>query len=75
MKNQENIKEWYIKEYPTDEAGTEIKSTVTFNDVFEALNSYKSFYKTIGVGDSLIRERIFTKLSEIMQVEYEYIYN
>ena len=69
------IKEWYLKEYSTDNLGEEIKDDITFYDIFYALDNYKDIYEVIGVGDSIIRERIFGKLAEIMKVDYNYIYN
>lgn len=76
MENENSkVKEWYLKEYSTDELGLEIKDDITFYDIFYALDTYKDFYETIGVGDSVIRERIFKKLAEIMEVDYMYIYN
>ncbi len=69
-----NIKEWYINAYPTDEMGSELNDNVTFNDLFVALDNYKDVYELLGAGDSLIRERIFEKLSKLMNVEYSYIY-
>ena len=76
MENENSkVKEWYLKEYATDELWQEIKDDITFYDIFYALDTYKDFYETIGVGDSVIRERIFKKLAEIMEVDYMYIYN
>lgn len=71
------IKNWYIEEYPEDELGQEIDSNVTFEDLFEALDTYKDVYEVLGGYeiDSLIRERCFRKLSEIMDVSYDYIYD
>lgn len=66
------IKEWYIKEYPTDELGVEIDDDVTFEDLFESLD--KNVYETLGVGDTIIRERTFDKLAKVMNVDYDYIY-
>ena len=68
------IKEWYIKEYPTDELGAEINNEVTFEDLFIALDTYKDVYEVLGVGDSVIRARCFGKLAEIMNVDYEDIF-
>jgi|9_EtaG_2_1085328.scaffolds.fasta_scaffold44561_3 hypothetical protein len=68
------IKDTYIKRFPTDELGTEIKSNVTFNDLFNTLDHYQCPYRLIGVDDSLVRERCFTLLAEIMQCDYNYIY-
>jgi len=31
-------------------------------------------YGYIGVGDSIIRERLFEKLSEILNTPYDYVY-
>ncbi len=70
-----NITESYLKRFPNDELGTEIKSNVTFNDLFNALDSYQCPYKLIGVDDSLVRERCFILLAEIMQCDYNYIYH
>ena len=70
-----NIKNFYLELYPEDKLGLEIDSTATFEGLFEALDSYKDVYEYIGVDDSVIRERVFQKLSEIMQCDYEYIYD
>ena len=69
-----NVKEWYRGEYPTDDLVEEIKDTVTFEDVFEALDNYRDIYNEIGTTDSLVRERIFNKLATLMEVDYDYIY-
>ena len=68
------IKEWYCETYPTDDMGVELYDDITFYDLFETLDRYKNVYDFIGVGDSIIRERLFAKLAEIMGVDYEYVY-
>lgn len=71
-----NVKEWYRGEYSTDDLVEEIKDTVTFEDVFEALDNYEDIYEVIGNGiDSIVRERIFNKLATLMEVNYDYIYD
>ena len=71
-----NIKDWYTNEYVNDDLGYEIPSNLRFIDVFEALNTYKDIYKLLGnAADSIIRERIFEKLAEIIKVDYDYIYD
>lgn len=70
-----SIKEWYIREYPTDELGEEMNEKITFEDLFYVLDNRKSVYDNLGAFDSIIRERVFSKLAEIMQVDYDYIYN
>ena len=68
------VKEWYLKEYNTDELGKEINEEITFYDIFYALDRYKDIYEILGVEDSIVRERVFQKLADIMKVEYNYIY-
>lgn len=68
------VKEWYMETYSTDLEGNNIKGDITFYDVFYALDRYKDIYETIGDVDSIVRERIFQKLAEIMGVDYDYIY-
>lgn len=68
------IKDWYCKEYPTDELGVELNENITFNDLFVVLDTYKDVYEALGVGDSIIRERVFDKLAKIMSVDYDYIF-
>jgi len=67
-----NVKTWYKKEYPDDELGDEINPEVTFNDIY---NQIGNIYKIINVNDSIVRERIFAKLSEIMNIDYDELYN
>lgn len=57
-----NVRNWYMENYPDDELGEEINSDASFKDVYEHL---ENIYDIIGVGDSIIRERIFVKLAEI----------
>ena len=68
------IKEWYTKNYPTDELGEEMNDTNTFEDLSNALNKGDDVYDTMGVGDSLIRERLFEHLAKIKGEKYEFIY-
>lgn len=73
MKEQ-RIREWYANEYPTDGRGEEINSDVTFEDLFAALNTYKPVSNVLGVNDSIVRERAFSKLATILNVDYGYIF-
>ena len=75
MENEKSlVKEWYIKEYSTDDLGQEINEEITFYDIFYALDRYKDIYEILGVEDNIVRERVFQKLADIMKVEYNYIY-
>jgi len=59
------VRAYYMDKYATDELGAEIRMGVTFKDVYDLLN----------VHDSLVRERVFEALSEIMKCEYDYIFS
>lgn len=63
------VREWYHKSYKTDPEW-ETLDAFTFYDVFTLLDNYYN----PEFGDSIIRERIFQKLAEIMEVDYHYIY-
>ena len=70
------IKEWYVKEYPNDEVGATLDEEATFQDLFDALDNYEDVYEVLGgESDSIVRERCFSKLAEIMEVDYTYIYD
>ena len=69
------VRDWYVETYPHDDLGQEITEDLTFQGLFDALDSYQDVYKVLGVGDSLIRENCFLKLSEIIGTDYGYIYD
>ena len=64
-----SVKEWYLNSFDVDNLGSEISENVTFGDVMRCLEEHNDFYDCIGVGDSVIRERVFEKLAEILNVE------
>ena len=64
-----SVKEWYLNSFEVDNLGNEISEDVTFGDVMRCLEEHNDFYDCIGVGDSVIRERVFEKLAEILNVE------
>ena len=68
------IKNWYLTVYSDDSMGLEIKENITFEELFHVLDRYQDVYEFLGVNDSVIRERVFTKLAEVMEVNYGYIY-
>ena len=67
----ESIKNWYKSVFATDELGEEINPTATFE---ELKNNLPNVYYYLGVGDSIIRERVFSELAERMNIEYNVIY-
>jgi len=66
------VGEWYQKEYPTDELGVEINPTITFGGLKKNL---PNAYEYLGVFDSIVRERIFTKLASLLDVDYYEVYD
>ena len=70
-----NIKQFYIENYPTDELGIELKDDTNFTGLLNELFTNNDIYGYIGVGDSIIRERLFEKLSEILNCSYDYVYD
>jgi len=70
-----NIKEYYLENYPTDELGLELDGTTTFVGLLNTLYEGEDIYTYIDVIDSIIRERLFERLSVILNKPYEYIYN
>lgn len=68
------LRNWYIENFPTDDLGNEINPDATFQDLLDALEFWWDVYEIIGVGDSVIRERLFAGLAEIMGMNYEHIY-
>ena len=70
-----NIKKWYIETYPNDEMACELYSHVDFLGLYHALVKKNDIYGFLGATDSIIRERVFLKLSELLKVEYDYTYN
>jgi hypothetical protein len=68
------IRKWYIENFPTDDLGKELHGGTTFKGLFSDMDAYQDVYNTLGVYDSVIRERVFVKLAEIMEVDYDYVY-
>ena len=68
------IREFYVENYPTDELGMELNETPTFAGLLNQLIVGGDVYRYIGVGDSIIRERLFERLAEELEVSYDYVY-
>jgi hypothetical protein len=69
-----NIRKFYLENFPTDELGVEINSKANFSMLWAAIRG-GYVYEYIGVFDSIVRERIFEKFSELTGHDYDYIYN
>jgi hypothetical protein len=69
-----NVREFYVSKYPTDDMGDGINPQATFDGLVHALSNCQDVYEYLYVYDSIIRERLFEKLSLILNCEYEVIY-
>jgi hypothetical protein len=69
------IREFYVKNYPTDDLGAGINPTATFPGLLNQLIVSGDVYEYLYVYYSIVRERLFEKLSEELEVSYEYVYN
>jgi hypothetical protein len=70
-----NIRQFYLENYPTDELGVELNETPTFAGLLNQLIVDGDIYRYIGVSDSVIRERLFERLAEELEVNVDYVYN
>lgn len=68
------IRDWYASTYPDDDLGMNL-SDITFHDLHTGISQGLDVYDHIGVGDSIVRERLFDRLAEIKRVTYDDIYN
>lgn len=66
------IKPWYTATYPTDELGKDFHPDCTFEEVWESI---EDVYEIIGAADSIVRERVFQMISELLAVDYSVVYN
>lgn len=69
----EKIRDFYMRKYPQDELGAEL-SDASFGDLLAALVAKRNVYEVIGEGDSIIRERLFERLADLVGVGYDTIY-
>tara|TARA_R110002049_G_scaffold193318_1_gene362164 strand:+ start:122 stop:355 length:234 start_codon:yes stop_codon:yes gene_type:complete len=70
-----NIKQYYMKQFPEDSIGEEIKEDITFLGLRNILYGDYDVYDYIGVGDSLVRERLFEQLSKDIGQDYGFVYD
>ena len=64
-----------MKQFPEDSIGEEIKEDITFLGLRNILYGDYDVYDYIGVGDSLVRERLFEQLSKDIGQDYGFVYD
>ena len=70
-----NIKSFYCKNFPSDSLGLEINPAASFDGLYKVLLNRGDVYEYVGVSDSLVRERLFSELSDLSGKSYSEIYN
>lgn len=71
----EYIREYYMRTYPSDPCGKLLDPDITFRDLLESMMQGYDVYETLGdCSDSLVRERVFERMSEVFGITYESIY-
>jgi hypothetical protein len=65
------IKDWYLRQYPTDELGEKINPAATFEGL---MKNPSKVYSYLNVQDSVVRERVFMELADRAAVTYDLIY-
>ena len=71
---KENVKEWYHANYPDDDIWKDINPNSTFSSVLLALVNHTNIYNVI-CGDSIVREKVFEKLADLLGFDYGTIYS
>lgn len=68
------IRQWYLA-YFDDDMGEEISDEASFEGLYEALQQGVDVYSYLDVCDSVIRERVFSGLSQFLDVDYKHVYD
>jgi len=69
-----NIRKFYIETYPKDrDLGKQLRP-ISFGRLYRAIQEGEGVYGTMGVVDSVVRERLFLELSEQLGVKYKVVY-
>ena len=71
---QIKFKQWYMENYPGDELGAQMDNNATFYDLFETLDQYKNIHEKFQIEGAILRERLFEKLAEILDCDYDDVY-
>ena len=74
------IRVWYTGAFPSDDVWKYIDMTITFDMLLYAMQHWVDAYRTIWWDyhmfiDTVVRERIFQRMSELYDIPYDEIYN
>jgi len=71
----DSLQDWYKKEYKTDDLGDKIPNISFAEALAMFFNEPEQFDDECTVNDSIVRERIFQKFSELCKVKYDDFYD
>lgn len=70
------VKKWYMNAFPTDDYAEEcMDPTLTFGKLIDSINEGLDIYDVLGVGDSLIRERVLSGIATALRLPYDKVYD
>lgn len=70
----DSVHVWYRSAFPEDGLGEKIDPDLTFREAEEAVALGGGFYDALGVGDSVVRERVFTEIARRDGIDYGDVY-
>lgn len=76
MSKSKDLRRWYVKTYPDDNFGKQLRTGITLKAIWELMNQNLDFYEIAGGDcDSLIRERVFEEIAKEQGIRYEDVYD
>ena len=66
---------WYSFTYDDDPIRNDLNQHITWNTLYQGMQNGLDFYELMDCGDSIQRERIFWKMSDIFGTTYDKIYD
>lgn len=70
----DSVHVWYRSAFPEDGLGEKIDPDLTFREAEEAIALGGGFYDALGVGDSVVRERVFGEIARRDGIDYGDVY-
>lgn len=70
-----SIRDWYTQAFPSDELGYGIDPDATFVGAVKCMADGGDIYKYLGVGDSWVRENVFSKIAALTGMDYDAVYD
>ena len=71
---KESATDWYAKAFKSDKKMAP-KNGVTFEQLYESLKKGENIYDKMGVGDSIVRERVMSEMADRMGVDYDHVFD